>query len=139
MLLALAVSLVDLTFGVEAIATGGRRLGIPAFPFFLFGITGLLATAGDFTVLRVGARQGARRVARHLWRMNFALVIAAMSFFFGQAKVIPKPIRIPALLAIPPLLAVVSLFYWMWRVRIRQSLRGLTSRPAPTAVRAAVG
>jgi hypothetical protein len=29
-----------------------------------------------------------------LWRMSFALLIAAFSFFLGQAKVIPKPIRI---------------------------------------------
>ena len=132
MIVAFAVAAVDLGFGVEAIQNGGRREGIPAFPFFLFGTMGLLASAGDFRVLRNGALVGARRLARHLWRMTFALLVASMSFFFGQAKVIPKPIRIPALLAIPPLLALAALLYWMWRVRVRRSLRGMVGLGTPS-------
>jgi threonine/homoserine/homoserine lactone efflux protein len=58
--------------------------------------------------------------------MSFAFFIAALSFFIGQAKVIPKPVRIAPLLATPVLLVIVTMFYWLWRVRIRQSLRGLT-------------
>jgi hypothetical protein len=46
--------------------------------------------------------------------MTFALFIAAMSFFFGQAKVIPQPLRIPALLALPILAVLVTLLYWLW-------------------------
>ena len=125
MLVALSVGLISLTFGFEAIANGGRRDGVPAFPFFLFGIVGLLACAGDYGVIRSGALTGARRLARHLWRMTFALLIAAMSFFFGQAKVIPKPIRIPALLALPVLAVLVTMLYWLWRVRIRQSFKNV--------------
>jgi len=53
-----------------------------------------------------------------------ALLIAAFSFFLGQAKVIPKPIRIFPLLLIPPLVVLATLLYWLWRVRVRQSLRG---------------
>jgi hypothetical protein len=48
--------------------------------------------------------QGRHRVVRHLWRVCFAMFIAAASFFLGQAKVFPKPIRIIPLLAIPALL-----------------------------------
>ena len=99
MLVALSVGLISLTFGFEAIANGGRRDGVPAFPFFLFGIVGLLGCAGD--------------------------LIAAMSFFFGQAKVIPKPIRIPALLALPVLAVLVTMLYWLWRVRIKQSFKSV--------------
>lgn len=119
----LSVSLVDLFFGLQAVSNGGSRHGIPAFPFFLFGTVGLLASAGDFRVLKSGALTGARRLARHLWRMSFALFIAAMSFFIGQAKVIPKPIRIYPLLAIPPLIVLTAMFYWMWRVRRKKPLR----------------
>ena len=49
--------------------------------------------------------------------MSFALFIAALSFFIGQAKVIPEPIRIPGLLAVPVLAVLFTMFYWMWRVR----------------------
>jgi hypothetical protein len=52
-------------------------------------------------------------------------VAHVFSFFLGQAKVIPKPIRIFPLLLIPPLLVLGALLYWLWRVRIKRSLRGL--------------
>jgi hypothetical protein len=125
MAVALAVGLTSLAFGVEAVASGGKRHGIPAFPFFLFGVVGLLASVGDLRVLRSGALKGAARLARHLWRMSFALFVAALSFFIGQAKVIPKPIRIPALLGLPVLAVFVTMLYWLWRVRVRRSLRGI--------------
>ncbi len=121
LLLALIVGLTDLTFAVEAIANGGKRNGVPAFPFVMFGVVGLIAGIGDLRMLRSGPLQGARRLARHLWRMSFALFIAAMSFFIGQAKVIPKPIRILPLLAVPVVAVLVTMVYWMIRVRMRRS------------------
>jgi hypothetical protein len=131
MLVALAVALVSLTFAVEAVANGGKRNGMPAFPFFLFGMVGLLASAGDFRVMRGRNLQGALRIARHLWRMSFALFIAALSFFIGQAKVIPKPIRVMPLLALPVLFVLVMMVYWLWRVRIRRKLRGIVLAGSP--------
>lgn len=130
MLVALAVGLTSLSFAVEALANGGERNGMPAFPFLLFGGVGVLASAGDLRVIRSGALTGASRLARHLWRMSFALFIAALSFFIGQAKVIPEPFRIRPLLALPVLAVLVTMLYWLWRVRFRRSLRGLVvARP----------
>lgn len=37
---------------------------------------------------------GTPRSLAHLWRMSFALLVAAASSFIGQAKVIPAPVRI---------------------------------------------
>jgi len=133
MLVALAVGLTSLTFGFEALASGGTRNGMPAFPFFLFGVVGTLAGVLDLRMIRAGGLKGVSRVARHLWRMSFALFIAAMSFFFGQAEVIPKPIRIMPLLAVPVLAVLVTMLYWLWRVRVRRSLRGLVGVTAPEA------
>jgi len=136
MLLALIVCVVDSAFLLQALANGGQRKGMPAFPFVMFGLVGLLATVGDVRMLRSGALVGARRLARHLWRMCFALFIAALSFFIGQAKVIPEPIRILPLLALPVLTVLVAMFYWLWRIRVRRSLRGIVVvsrlRPAPS-------
>jgi hypothetical protein len=135
MLVAFAVGLTNLTFGFEALANGGRREGIPAFPFIMFGVVGLLAGAGDLRLMRSGgALRGTLRLTRHLWRMCFALLIAVMSFFLGQARVIPKPIRIPALLALPVLAVLVLMLYWMWRVRFRRSVRGIVVVSAREAV-----
>jgi uncharacterized membrane protein len=135
MLVAFAVGLTNLRFGFEALANGGRREGIPAFPFIMFGVVGLLAGVGDLRLMRSGgALRGTLRLARHLWRMCFALLIAVMSFFLGQARVIPKPIRIPALLALPVLAVLVLMLYWMWRVRFRRSFRGIVVVRAREAV-----
>ena len=125
LIVALGVGTTSLAFGFEAVANGGTRNGMPAFPFFMFGAVGMLGVAGDVRMLRAGAFTGARRIARHLWRMSFALFIAAMSFFIGQADVIPRPIRVRPLLAIPVALVLVMMLYWMWRVRLQRSLRGM--------------
>ena len=116
------VGLVSMTFALQAIANGGKRDGMPSFPFLMFGVVGLLAAAGDFRIMRSGPLAGARRIARHLWRMTFALFIAAMSFFIGQARVLPEAIRIPGLLALPVLAVLITMFYWLWRVRAKRSL-----------------
>ena len=136
-LLAVGVGIITLTFGLEAIANGGTRNGMPAFPFFMFGIVGVLGAAGDLRVMRSGALTGARRLARHLWRMSFALFIAAMSFFIGQARVIPEPIRIMPLLALPVVAVLATMLYWMWRIRVKRSLRGIAVVGAREAVRVA--
>ena len=93
-----------------------------------------LAGAGDLRLIRSNPPRGAGRIARHLWRMSFALFTAAMSFFVGQAKVIPEPIRIRPLLALPVLAVLITMLYWLWRLRIRRSLGGIVR---VTAVEAA--
>ena len=111
-----------------------------AYPLVMFGVVGLLAAAGDRRVLRSGPLQGAPRLARHLWRMSFGLLIAALSFFIDdQADVFPKPIRIRPLLALPVLAVLARMAYWPWRVRSRRPLRSLVDntalRPAAQAFR----
>lgn len=125
MLVALAVGVTMLAFAIEAIANGGKRNGMPAFPYILFATFGFLGFAGDLRVIQSGARKGASRIARHLWRMSMALFIAALSGSVQLIKFIPKEFRVPGIVAIPMLLVLVTMFYWLWRVRIRQSLRGI--------------
>ena len=128
MLLAIALGIAEFTFGVVAInSPKGQLAGIPSLPFFVFGSIAFLASAGDFRMIRAGGVQairGAPRIARHLWRMCLALLIAAFSFFLGQSQVIPKPLRIYPLLALPPVLVLWAILYWVWRVRVRKTFRG---------------
>ncbi len=121
--LALGVGLICLVFGFEAIAAGGERDGMPAFPFFLFGVVGVVGGVGDVRAARAGGVAGRGRLARHLWRMCFALFIATLSFFLGQTDQIPEVLRIPVLLAAPVLAVPLTMFFWLWRVRRRRSHR----------------
>jgi hypothetical protein len=129
MLVALALASALFTGGMVASRSpGGNLKGIPTVPFFIFGSIALLAGVGDLRMIRSGgvrAIRGTPRLTRHLWRMCLAFLIAAFSFFVGQAKVIPKPVRIFPLLVMPPLVVLAALLYWLWRVRIRKTFHGI--------------
>jgi hypothetical protein len=57
-----------------------------------------------------------------------------MSFFFGQAKVIPEPLRIIPLLAVPVLAVLVIMVYWLWRVQHKRASRALVGVSAQEAI-----
>ena len=118
MAIALGVGATCLVFGVQAVANGGNYEGMPAFPYFMFGVVGTLGALLDLRMMRAGGLTGVRRLTRHLWRMSFALFIAAMSFFLGQADELPAAIRKPPLLALPVLAVLATMLYWLWRVRV---------------------
>lgn len=113
-----------------AIALLGR--GRPeTMPCFIFGIVGMLAAAGDVRMMRARGILGPRRIARHLWRMCFAMWVAAASFFWGPPRRVPEVIRIPALQAVAVLLPIAVMLYWLWRLRGRTTLQGIVSVSAP--------
>jgi len=126
MVIALMVGLTHVTFGLEAsFSAAGSKYGYSPPIHFVFGPLALLAAFGDIRMLRTPPLQGARRIARHLWRMCFALFIATGSFFLGQAKVIPKPIRIFPILTVLALFPLAFMLYWLVRIRIRRRSRGI--------------
>jgi hypothetical protein len=90
----------------------------------------ILAAIGDVRIMRFGLPRGGPRLARHLWRMCFALFIAAGSFFSIRervAKILPEPLTTAPMRMLPILLIFGAMFYWLWRVRRR--------RPLPVIVR----
>ena len=103
------------------IAGGGRRPGM-AFPLAIFGTTALLGARGDRVMLMAGGLSGAARLRRHVWRMCFALFVAAGSFFLGQADEFPAAFRSVPLLAAPVLGVLGVMGYWLWRLRAKAVL-----------------
>ena len=118
MLLGIGIGIFSIKLGLDGWnGPTGTMTGVPSAMIFLFATVALLGAIGDMRVMLTGQLRGAQRIARHLWRMCFALFVASGSFFLGQAKVFPKPMRIYPLLAIPALLPLVLLLYWLVRVR----------------------
>jgi uncharacterized membrane protein len=96
--------------------------GIPFFIPLLLGTVLMLAAAGDVRVLRSGMPKGAPRLTRHLWRMCFALFIAAASFFSIRervARVLPEPFTTAPMRVLPIVLIFGAMFYWLWKLRRR--------------------
>jgi uncharacterized membrane protein YfcA len=135
MILAFAMALALLAGGVVVWQKPHHMLaGVPAGMILFLGTICLLAATGDLRMIREGGLRGTRRLARHLWRMCFGLFIATGSFFIGQAKFIPAPIRVMPLLFLLGIAPLVILLYWMWRVRLRRRVSGLIiAREMPAA------
>jgi uncharacterized membrane protein len=131
MVLAFTVATTQYAFAFIALGRPGNQIdGVPAGMMFFMATIALLAATGDVRMIRTRGIQGTRRLARHLWRMSFGLFIASGSFFLGQMKFIPAPIRIVPLIVVLAVSPLVILLYWMWRVRLKQNLRGLmTAKP----------
>jgi uncharacterized membrane protein len=132
---AVALGVTYYAFGFEALQSAtGKKDGYPAPMFFVFGTVTWLSAFGDARVALRGI-EGARRIARHVSRMSLAMFIATASFFLGQAKVIPKPIRIMPLLSIPVLVVVVMMVYWLVRLRMAKPPRVILESARKPAVR----
>jgi hypothetical protein len=118
LLFALAVGGTQMTFALEATySPTGLKYGYPAAMFLPMGCVVLLAAAGDIRMLARGGISGTQRLARHLWRMCFALFIATGSFFLGQQQVFPAFVRKTNVLLLPAFLPLVLLIFWLVRVR----------------------
>ena len=120
---AVGLALVDIAGGVKAFnSPRGLLNGVPfVMHFFIAGVM-ILAATGDVRIMRFGVPRGGPRLARHLWRMCFALFIAAGSFFSIRervAKILPEPFTTAPMRALPILLVFGAMFYWLWRVRRR--------------------
>ena len=128
MLAALTVGLGAVTLGLAAAASAdGKFQGIPPPVYFMFGLVALLATFGDLRVMRGWRTQGSFRIARHLWRMCFAMFIATASFFLGPSQRLPPFLRHSPLRPIPVLLVLLLMFFWLARVSLQARRRAAHS------------
>ena len=119
-----AALLVAVTVGVGAVAYGLKVAnsptplgdGSPAGSYFFFGSVALFAAALDVRMLVPGGIAGAHGIARHLWRMCFALWIAATSLFLGQPQLFSDSVRKSNILFAPSVIIAVLLIFWLIRV-----------------------
>src|SRR5579863_6290868 len=137
LLIPLAIGVLSWVNGVNVVRSGASSQdGVPVGMTFFMGSVCLLAAAGDVRMLVGSGVSGAKRIARHLWRMCFGLFIAAGSFFLGPSN---RPLRLLSQVGIgrhlPPILFSVGLYlaltmlplilliFWLVRVRFMGGYR----------------
>ena len=137
-LIPLALGILTWMNGINVVRSGASSQdGVPVGMTFFMGSVMLLAAAGDVRMLVRGGVFGAKRVARHLWRMCFGLFIAAGSFFLGPSN---RPLRLlsavglgqhlplalfsTSLYLILTILPLILLIFWLVRVRFRNAYDG---------------
>jgi hypothetical protein len=105
------------TPGVDSGGLSFRTSGVMSL---IIGTVLVMAAGGDVRTMRYGMPRGGPRLSRHLWRMCFALFIAAGSFFSLRervATILPEPFATGPMRALPIVLLFGAMFYWLWRVR----------------------
>ena len=138
LLFALAVGIVLVNYGLEAAhSRTGFKDGVPAAMYFVLASVALLAATGDVRMIIRGGVFGAQRLARHLWRMGFALFIAAGSFFLGtasktglRAQLFTAAIRRTHLPEVPVILIILLTIFWLCRVLFTKAYK---RKPAPSS------
>lgn len=99
---------------------------IPVAAYFVFSGLAFLSACGDIATILKGGAVGAQRLARHLWRMCFALYLFTATLFTGPGSVVfPEQIRGSWVFMIPELSVLVLSLYWLTRV-----FGSRTSQPA---------
>ena len=142
LLIPLALGILTWMNGLKVVRSGASSQdGVPVGMSFFMGSVMLLAAAGDVRMLVRGGVFGAKRIARHLWRMCFGLFIASGSFFLGPSN---RPLRLlstvglgkylsPALFGttlylILTLLPLILLIFWLIRIRLANAYRRIEIR-----------
>ncbi len=103
---------------LAAHSVGGLLDGAPPARYYVFAFFAAFAAATDLNMILRGGLTGAPRIARHVWRMGFALFFATSFFFIGQQKVMPAFLRGSPLLFVPALAPLLAMIVWLIRVRL---------------------
>ena len=118
LLVALSVGAMTVTYGLEAATSQtGLKHGYPPGPYFLLGSVALLAAMGDVRMLLRRGISGTQRIARHLWRMCFALFVAASSIFLARQHLFPALLLKTGVLHLLSFLPLILMIFWLIRVR----------------------
>lgn len=88
---------------------------IPPGIYYFFASVAAFCAALDIQLIMKKGVSGKHRVARHLWRMCFALYIAAASIFLGNPQVFPESIRGTLVLSMPVIIVLLLMIYWLLR------------------------
>src|SRR5712691_7754791 len=117
LLVVLAIGTADVTFGLQAaMSPTGLKAGYPPPLYFVFGSIALAFAASDVRMVIKGGVYGAKRIARHLWRMCLALLFATFSFYPARAHLFSKAINQSNVLYVPHILIIGAMIFWMVRV-----------------------
>ena len=91
--------------------------GESAGQYIFLGSVALIGATGDLRMLWRGAVPATRRLARHLWRMCFALFIASSSLFLARQQFFPAVMRTTGMLWLLSFLPLICMVYWAMRLR----------------------
>ena len=105
-------------FGLAALAIDPEWDQVKEPGVFTFNAIMALAFAlGDIRNILLKGMQRTYQLARHIWRISFSLVWAALAFSDKIIKMLDSTIeQLPYVAAVPALVVLCTLSYWLFRV-----------------------
>ena len=80
-------------------------------------IMALIFVVGDIRNILLKGMKRTHRLARHVWRISFSLVWAALAFGDKIIKMLDSTIdQMPYVVAVPASLVLCIMFYWLFRI-----------------------
>lgn len=103
------------------ISAGWRGVSVPNAYLFWAGFA-VLCAIGDVCNLYQSGLPGVQRVTRHLWRIGFSLIWAALAFTDKIVKMLGSNVKdmpeeqLLYIVAVPTLLLLVIILYWLTNI-----------------------
>jgi uncharacterized membrane protein len=123
-LVGIVIAVLAVTYWMEAaFSKTGTKAGIPASSYVLPAVVALIAVAGDARMLLRGGLHGVQKIARHLWRMCFALFVASASIFLARPQLFPAFMSRTHVLLGLGILPLILMVFWLARVLFTNAFR----------------
>lgn len=112
---------VGFTITAFAISTGWEEVETP-FAYLICGGFGTLCALGDIRNLYQLGLSGTHRIIRHVWRVGFSLVWAALALTDKIVKMMGTDItsmqgeQLLFIVATPTLIILISILYWITKI-----------------------
>ncbi|MBB3060561.1 hypothetical protein [Microbulbifer rhizosphaerae] len=103
--------------------------GFGAEPYLFFAVLALICCILDIRLLASKGLTATHRLARHLWRMCFALFIAIGSFIERGAKILPESIQQSLWLELLDKLVLLVVLFWFIKLFISPRLKSGVPSP----------
>jgi uncharacterized membrane protein len=128
LLVALAIAALAAIYGIEAARSPtGTKGGSAASDFVVPVAVATLAAIGDARMLLRGGLRGTQRIARHLWRMCFALFIASAAIFVARSQLFPAFLSKTHILFVLGILPLILMVFWLPRVLLTKAFKGIAT------------
>ncbi|GEM_PF-1211361 len=110
-------------FGIIAFAISlGWQEVIAPFAYLMWGGLAILLALGDIRNLYHSGLSGTQRIIRHVWRIGFSLVWAALAFTDKIVKMVGANLKsmqgeeLLFIVAIPTMLILITIVYWIIKI-----------------------
>ncbi len=111
-------------FAITAFSSsmGWRAVEVPPLAYLIWGGLAILCALGDIRNLYQSGLSGTQRIIRHVWRIGFSLVWAALAFTDKIVKMMGANLKsmqeeqLLLIVAIPTMLILITTLYWVTKI-----------------------